>query len=162
MKLTCKASTGIMLLLLGIGGLAILLAFQALTGSVAVAMMLFGVFFITYTAALLYYLHLRDQARTMKTRAEPSSDMPSDELKGTLYGLRPGRPYRVVRPFTDFYGNPFQENEILHFKERHFLPYHGGHTLLFAEKTLYLQEEENKEFIGNFSEYIVEVPSQHE
>ena len=162
MKLTRKARLGVIFLLICIGALAIVLAFNVLASSVTIALMFFGVFFMTYTAALMIYLQRRGARGARKTQGEPSNDMPADELKGTLYGLRPGRPYRVVRPFTDFHGNQFQENEILHFKERHFLPYHGGHTIIFNEKTLYLQEEENKEFIGNFSEYIVEVPSQRD
>ena len=68
----------------------------------------------------------------------------------------PGRKYRVLQSFTDYYGNSFQRNEVLHFKERHFLPYHGGHTIVFTERSLYLQEEQNSEILARFSEYIAE------
>ncbi|MFL7869324.1 MAG: DUF3601 domain-containing protein [Anaerolineales bacterium] len=72
-----------------------------------------------------------------------------------MYGLIPGRQYQVIQPFTDFYGNAFEGGEILRFRERHFLPYDGGHTLVFDERSLYLQEEKNQDILENFSEYIV-------
>jgi hypothetical protein len=78
------------------------------------------------------------------------------DLEGTVYGLIPGRQYRVVKLFTDFYGNLFQPGELLRFKERHFLPYHGGHTLIFVERSLYLQEDTNRGILENFSEYLAE------
>ena len=78
----------------------------------------------------------------------------NEELAGTIYGLIPGAAYRVVQSFTDCYGNEFQSGEVLHFRERHFLPYHGGHTIVFEGKPLYLQESENEELIANFSDYI--------
>jgi len=78
----------------------------------------------------------------------------NEELAGTIYGLIPGAAYRVIQSFTDYYGNNFQQGELLHFRERHFLPYHGGHTIVFEGKPLYLQENENEELIANFSDYI--------
>lgn len=71
----------------------------------------------------------------------------------TIYGLKPGQPYHVIQSFTDTYGNSFAQGETLHFKQRHFLPYEGGHTLVFEERSLYLQEEKNSEMIEHFSEY---------
>jgi len=76
-------------------------------------------------------------------------------LKGTVYGLKPGHQYQVIKSFKDFYGNSFERGEILRFRERHFLPYDGGHTVVFEERSLYLQEEKNQEILENFSEYIV-------
>ncbi len=79
------------------------------------------------------------------------------DLKGTIYGLLPGRQYRVMQQFIDFYGNSFKQDELLKFKERHFLPYDGGHTVMFNERMLYLQEDKNKEILEKFSEYIAQV-----
>ena len=62
--------------------------------------------------------------------------------------------YRVAQSFVDFYGNQFHEGESLRFKERHFLPYHGGHTIVFEERTLYLQEDANEDILSRFSAYV--------
>ena len=42
------------------------------------------------------------------------------------------------------------------FSDRHFLPYDGGHTVIFDRKTLYLQEDQNREILDNFSLYFTE------
>ena len=60
----------------------------------------------------------------------------------------------VVKDFTDFYGNDFAASERLIFVEKHFLPYEGGHTLVFRERKMYLQETEQREIIENFSDYL--------
>jgi len=78
----------------------------------------------------------------------------NDYLAGTVYRLIPGAEYRVVQSFTDFYGGRFNQGELLRFKEQHFLPYHGGHTIVFEQKSLYLQENENAAILDNFSDYI--------
>jgi hypothetical protein len=83
----------------------------------------------------------------------PQSNPPDRE--GTVYGLTPGRQYQVVKSFTDHYGNAFEAGERLRFKQRHFLPYHGGHTILFEERALYLQEDQNRDILDHFSEYIL-------
>lgn len=57
----------------------------------------------------------------------------------------------------DYYGNSFNQGDVLRFRERHFLPYHGGHTVIFEERALYLQEKVNAEILDNFSEYIIKV-----
>ena len=57
----------------------------------------------------------------------------------------------------DYYGNSFKQGDVLRFRERHFLPYHGGHTVIFEERALYLQEKVNAEILDNFSEYIIKV-----
>jgi hypothetical protein len=79
------------------------------------------------------------------------------ELDGTVYGLIGGGEYRVMQSFTDYYGNQFQRGEMLRFKGRHFMPYHGGHTIVFEGRSLYLQETENKAILANFSEYIARI-----
>lgn len=147
--------------LLLVGAVAVLRLFWlldhqlALPGTWTTIVILLGVFFVTYAWALFQFLHWRDQRRARIVRAHtPLPRQPNSE--GTVYGLIPGREYRVLRSFTDYYGNSFQRNEILHFKERHFLPYHGGHTIVFAERSLYLQEEQNSDILDHFAEYIAE------
>jgi hypothetical protein len=88
-------------------------------------------FFISWTWALFIYLRWRDR-RSLATPTNPTIDLAA--LKGTVYGLVPGAEYRVMQTFTDYYNNQFQSGEILHFKERHFLPYPGGHTIIFHER----------------------------
>ena len=78
------------------------------------------------------------------------------DVSGTVYGLQPDREYQVLRPFTDYYGNTFEPGQRLHFKSRNFSPYHGGHTIFFAERPLYLQEDANREVLEHFAEYIGE------
>ncbi|MFN8441935.1 MAG: DUF3601 domain-containing protein [Caldilineaceae bacterium] len=73
----------------------------------------------------------------------------------SVYGLTPGHCYQVIQSFTDYYGNRFEQGEILRFKQRHFLPYDGGHTIVFEERSLYLQEETNQEILERFAEYFV-------
>jgi hypothetical protein len=68
--------------------------------------------------------------------------------------LEKGATYVVKRMFTDFYGNVFSPGEVLTYAERHFLPYHGGHTIVFRERSLYLQEEENRDIIDCFADYL--------
>ncbi len=79
------------------------------------------------------------------------------DLEGTVYGLMPDHEYQVLQAFTDYYGHTFELGERLHFKQRHFLPYHGGHTILFAERPLYLQEDQNSGILEDFSAYIAPV-----
>ena len=83
--------------------------------------------------------------------------MDREALKGTVYGLVQGAEYKVIQTFTDYYQNQFQRGELLRFRERHFLPYHGGHTIIFDQRSLYLQEEANQAILANFSEYIAEL-----
>ena len=114
---------------------------------------LLGTFFVCWCWALLRYLRWRDRRRAVA----PVRPTYPDELEGTVYGLVPGGVYRVIQSFTDHYANLFQRGELLRFKERHFLPYHGGHTIVFEEKSLYLQDSENEELLANFSDYVERV-----
>jgi hypothetical protein len=86
--------------------------------------------------------------RLFKSQVRP------EDLVGTVYGLEPGRVYRVVRTFSDCYSNNFEQGRTLTFRQRNFVPYHGGHTVMFDEATIYLQETESAEILGNFSQYI--------
>ena len=72
----------------------------------------------------------------------------------TIYTLEKGAAYVVQRAFTDFYGNVFSPGEVLTYQERHFLPYHGGHTIVFKERSIYLQEEANADLIDSFAHYL--------
>jgi hypothetical protein len=110
-----------------------------------------GLYFTCWTWALLRYLRWRDAGRPV---AAVRTAYREEEVEGTIYGLIPGGEYRVMQPFADFHGNQFRQGEVLRFKERHFLPYHGGHTVVFEGRSLYLQEEQNAEILANFSQYL--------
>ncbi len=98
--------------------------------------------------------------RTRPPRWISPAPTPSQaDLTGTVYGLQPEHEYQVLRSFTDFYGNTFEQGQRLHFKQRHFLPYDGGHTIVFAERPLYLQEDRNREVLDHFAKYIAPVES---
>ncbi|UQA55513.1 DUF3601 domain-containing protein [Polyangium aurulentum] len=58
--------------------------------------------------------------------------------KLTVHELVPGKRYRVIKPFRDYHGHPFEEGELLTFASRDYLPYHDGHTIVFAERTMWL------------------------
>ena len=68
--------------------------------------------------------------------------------------LRKGVQYRIQRDFADFHHNQFRQGELLTFVEFHFLPYHGGYTVVFRERTLYLQEEANLDILGSLGDYL--------
>ena len=102
---------------------------------------------------MILYLRWRDR----RNLARPVAAIDREELKGTVHGLVQGAEYRVLQTFTDCYQNQFQRGELLRFKERHFLPYHGGHTIIFDQRSLYLQEEMNQEILANFAQYIARV-----
>jgi hypothetical protein len=67
-----------------------------------------------------------------------------------------GRTYEVIRDFADYYGSAFARGERLVFSERHFLPYHGGHTIVFGPVSLYLQEEVNADILDHLELYLRE------
>ena len=120
-------------------------------------------FFVCFTWALLGYIGWRDRLRAhigAQSAARLTGNVGGQNPQGgTIYDLVPGAVYQVQQEFTDHYGNLFRQGERLCFKQRHFLPYHGGHTVVFAERPLYLQESENVEIIDNFSRYITRVSS---
>lgn len=149
--------------LLGVGALAAVSAFSLLAHQgemsnwgIVFASLLAG-FFISWTWALFVYLTWRDR----RSLASPNTAIPNaidrEALKGTVYGLVPGAEYQVMQTFTDHYNNQFQQGELLRFKERHFLPYHGGHTIMFDQRSLYLQEDDNATILSNFTDYISSV-----
>jgi hypothetical protein len=116
-------------------------------------------FFVLMTWALFLLLALRDRRNATltppqfpQTAAPPFMSMEAQEL--TVYTLQPGVCYEVKQAFSDHYGNQFEVGERLTFQQRHFLPYHGGHTIVFTEKTMYLQEEVNRVILDDFSRYL--------
>lgn len=75
-------------------------------------------------------------------------------VKGTVYDLIPGRRYRVLRDFLDYYQGAFTAGQILTFRHRNFLPYHGGHTIEFEEQNIYLQEDANADVLQDLESYL--------
>jgi len=71
-----------------------------------------------------------------------------------IQDLKTHSQYRVLQDFVDFYHNQFRQGELLTFVESHFLPYHGGYTVVFQERTLYLQEEVNSNILGSLGDYL--------
>lgn len=121
-----------------------------------------GACLICFTWALLRYIAWRDRLRASTGVPSVSvfgNNVGGQNLAGTIYALVPEAIYQIQHEFTDYYGNHFQRGERLRFRERHFLPYDGGHTVLFAERPLYLQENQNAEILDNFSQYIERISS---
>jgi hypothetical protein len=57
----------------------------------------------------------------------------------TPHRLEPGRRYRVVRVFADYYGNEFVPGQELIFRGLDYLPYDNGYTLRFEERGMWIQ-----------------------
>lgn len=72
----------------------------------------------------------------------------------SVYALEPGVVYIVTKRFDDYHAGKFEAGELLTFENRHFLPYHGGHTIVFREKALYLQESDQAEILDNLTDYL--------
>jgi hypothetical protein len=77
----------------------------------------------------------------------------------TIYSLVPGRLYRVGRELVDYSRTVFHAGEALVFVERHFLPYDGGHTVVFklpdgTERRMYLQEDQA--IVEDLDAYLIE------
>jgi hypothetical protein len=71
-----------------------------------------------------------------------------------IHALEKSVRYQVRRDFTDYYHNQFIQGEILTFVESHFLPYHGGYTVVFKERNLYLQEQEYAHILDCLGDYL--------
>ena len=71
-----------------------------------------------------------------------------------IHALEKSVRYRVCQDFTDFYHNRFIQGERLTFIEFHFLPYHGGYAVIFQERNLYLQEQENANILECLADYL--------
>ena len=72
----------------------------------------------------------------------------------SIHTLEKGVVYVVTTPFTDYYSNEFTKGEQLTFVQRNFSPYQGGYTVVFKEKTLYLQEDVNRDIIDSFDDHL--------
>ena len=155
-----KPLPAFLLFLIGIiaGAYAFWTVNQSRDGSLTSIIMAMGVFFISFSWGFIRILQWRDYKNEQRFQSRPlAAQTPRPELEGTVYGLLPGVRYQVINSFTDFYGNEFEKGEELHFQTRHFLPYDGGHTIIFESRRLYLQEDKNKDILENFSQYIVKI-----
>ncbi len=76
----------------------------------------------------------------------------------TVNRLQPQKSYRVLQGFTDFHGGLFEAGQIMRFTGQHFVPYHGGYTLMFQPAPVYLQENQHQEILTNFDLYFEEAP----
>jgi hypothetical protein len=72
----------------------------------------------------------------------------------TIYTLAEGVIYMVTKPFTDYHRNNFSPGDKLTYAGRAFLPYDGGHTLIFKEQNIYLQEDEDAALISSLHEHL--------
>jgi hypothetical protein len=154
-----RSSIIILLAIFGIG--AFIPAFWAVGLPVYVIAIMMGVGLISWGSAFFLYLRQRDHAREAAELlarrhdgdAPIYADLTTQEL--SIYTLQPGDCYVIKQSFVDCFGNRFEQGQRLTFRKRHFLPYHGGHTIVFAERSLYLQEDQNRSIIDEFSRYIV-------
>ena len=73
---------------------------------------------------------------------------------GTVYDLQPGVAYHVLRDFQDCYGAHVAAGTLLTFQKRDYLPYHGGHTVTFAERKLYFQDEDSANVLQDLWTYL--------
>ncbi|HSL42055.1 MAG TPA: DUF3601 domain-containing protein [Anaerolineales bacterium] len=74
-----------------------------------------------------------------------------------IHQLKKSVQYRIRQTFRDYYGNQFNQGEVLTFISYSFLPYHGGYTVVFQEKSLYLQEEQNAAILDSLGDYFAPV-----
>ncbi len=72
----------------------------------------------------------------------------------SVFDLQPGVRYRVLRQIRDYYDNLFGVGETLTYVERFYLPYDGGHTLVFAERRMYLQQTEHAKILSALGEFL--------
>jgi len=84
--------------------------------------------------------------------------VPAPDRPPTIYDMEPGVEYIVLQSFRDHYQQPFEAHQRLRFIGRAFLPYHGGHTLFFEGRAMYLQEEQNVDIIDNFARFLGYAP----
>ncbi len=75
------------------------------------------------------------------------------KTKSTEFELEADKQYIVKKPIVDFYGNTFTPGTVLTY-EKSYPPYHGLHTLLFAETTLYLHEEGHADIFADWARFI--------
>jgi hypothetical protein len=78
-------------------------------------------------------------------------------LEAGVYGLVSQGTYRVIRPIIDCYGAVFVPGEELTFVRRDYLPYHGGHTIVFETRSMYLQDETNADILNGLDLYLQKI-----
>lgn len=118
-----------------------------LFGRMVISLLFCGVGFVLF-------LGWRDRRRQAVQSFRPAErGAPAVPPRG-IYALEPGARYRVLKSFVDYHGNGFEGGEVLVFQRRSFVPYHGGHTLFFESRAIYLQETENAEILERFEEYL--------
>jgi len=64
-----------------------------------------------------------------------------------IRSLTPGTAIRIVKTFKDCGGAQFEAGSVLHFRDRHYLPYHDGHTVIFEETTMSLCDTDDTRVI---------------
>lgn len=72
----------------------------------------------------------------------------------SVLDLQPGMTYTVLQEIRDYYDNIFQVGEKLTFTARHYLPYDGGHTLVFGERRMYLQKDQHAAILSALSDFL--------
>lgn len=104
--------------------------------------------------ALIAWRDIRRSA--LRTNLNPGMSEETLRLgvKAGVYGLEPGASYRVIREIKDYYGNIFPVGMELDFVERSFVPYHGGHTVVFQPHTMFLQEQDNADVLNGLDAYL--------
>jgi hypothetical protein len=112
----------------------------------------------------------RDERLIQRLRTEADLDLLAPELgelmtwwadRLTVHSLMPGHVYRVGQAIADHCANAFCPGESLRFIERHFVPYYGGHTIVFArpdgqERCMYLQEDDESDILANLDVYLLD------
>jgi hypothetical protein len=79
----------------------------------------------------------------------PAAPPPSGDLQ--VWDFFPGLVVQVAQTFRDYDGQEILAGEVLHFLDKSYFSYDGGHTLLFAEKTIRLADvvDEHRPIIAN-------------
>ncbi len=60
----------------------------------------------------------------------------------------------MLREIRDYYDNFFSVGETLTYVERFYLPYDGGHTLVFAERRMFLQQDEHADILQSLGDFL--------
>ena len=110
-----------------------------------------------YAAAFILFASWRgSRASTTVGHLNPGANEETMRLglKAGVYGLKPGVTYRVIREIKDHYGDIFLVGTELTFVQRHYLPYHGGHTVVFRPRPMYLQDETDADVLNDLESYL--------
>lgn len=116
-----------------------------------IAAVLMGVALVLMGVAFFDVLGQRAPAAAAAAGPVPTPPPPGPP---TIYTLRIGRTYRVRRAFEDHYRERFEVDELLTYRDRSFIPYHGGHTLMFVERGMWLQEDDQRPLIDAFDDFL--------